>query len=204
MSFSATIQKTRSLGGKAYSENRTLTNDGPVGKEISVAAAKVGALTTRTDANTGTLTMAASHGIVTGDRIAIFWNIGGVIGCRRGVEVGTVATNSVPFDNGTGDDLPADESAITACVEVEEPVAIDGDDFNLLVAYGEGKGSFSLCGADDVEDFGWHFPLGAQTYEWYTNCGYANPIVGDVITKVFFANGDSSAAKTFRIGALVG
>jgi len=204
MTVSATVQKTRSLGGKAYNESRTLTNDGQVGKEVSVPAAKTGNLTTRTDANTGELTMAASHGITTGARIAIFWTVGGVPGCRRGVTVGTVATNAVPIDNGYGDDLPADESAITACVEVEEAIAIDGDNYNALFAYGDAQGSISLCGADGVEDFGHHFPLGQQSYEWYTNCGVANPIVGDVITKVFFANGSSAAAKTFRVGALVG
>lgn len=204
MTFSATVQKTRSLGGKAYSESRTLSNDGAVGKEVSVAAAKTGNLTTRTNDTDGELTMAASHGITTGARIAIFWTVGGVPGCRRGVTVGTVATNAVPISGGTGDNLPVDESAITACVEVEEAISIDGDNFNCLLAYGEGQGSFSLCGADSAEDFGYHFPLGLQTYEWYTNCGIANPIVGDTVTKVYFANGSSAGAKVFRVGATVG
>jgi hypothetical protein len=203
MTVSARVQRTQSLGGLAFSENRTLTNEGAVIKEVSVPAAKTGSLTTRTDDNTGELTMAASHGIVTGDRIAIFWTEAGVPGCRRGVTVGTVAVNAVPIDGGTGDNLPTDETAITACVEVEEAFNLDGDAYNAIMMYGAAQGSISLCGADDVEDFGWHFPLGSQNYTWYENSGVANPIIGDVITKVFFANGSSAAAKTFRLAALV-
>ena len=48
--------------------------------------AKVGALTTRTDNTTGTLTMSAGHGLLTGNRLDLYWtNADGSLGARRGI-----------------------------------------------------------------------------------------------------------------------
>ena len=77
----------------------------------SIAAAKTGTLSTRTNDTSGTLTMTTGHGFTTGQKdISIFWSGGS----RRNVLVGTVATNSVPFSGGTGDNLPLATTAITA------------------------------------------------------------------------------------------
>lgn len=90
----------------------------------TVTAAKTGQLTTRTSASVGTLTMAAGHGFNTADIIDLFWTGGK----RVGVVVGTVATNSVPISGGSGDDLPANLTAITAMLRHAENRAFSGDD----------------------------------------------------------------------------
>src|SRR5678815_5092823 len=114
---SAIIKNNLTVDGTTYSRNTTVTADGVVRMDKTganvLAAAKVGQLTTRTDNDTGTLTMVAGHGITTGARLDIFWEEAGVKGARYGVTVGTVATNSVPFDLGAGDNLPTN---LTACL----------------------------------------------------------------------------------------
>jgi hypothetical protein len=95
-------------------------------------AAKGGALTTRTDDNTGELTMEGGHGITDAARLDVYWDGGS----RYGMTVGTVAVNQVPIDGGTGDVLPADETAITAMVPEVITLDVEGDDVIGLVVKG--------------------------------------------------------------------
>jgi hypothetical protein len=103
----------------ARSTSRSLAATGNSAEVASptLAAAKTGTLTTRTDNDTGTLTMTAGHGITTGQTLDVYW----AGGQRRGMTVGTVATNSVPIDGGAGDNLPANTTAITAMVPTSVP-----------------------------------------------------------------------------------
>ena len=68
---------------------------------VAAGVTKSGSLTTRTDDNTGTLTMAGGHGITTGQSIIVLWD-----GGSRTVSAGTVAGNSVAIDGGAGQVLP--------------------------------------------------------------------------------------------------
>lgn len=125
------ITLTQSISGGGVSI-QTLpivrTNSGPIGLEDSLAAAKTGQLTTRTNDTSGELTMAASHGITTGQVIDVYWS-GGV---RYGVTVGTVATNAVPISGGSGDNLPANMTAVTAVVQKSINLSIDGDNADIV------------------------------------------------------------------------
>jgi hypothetical protein len=81
-----------------------------------VPHAAIGTLTTRTDDETGTLTMdEAAHGIETGNIINLSW----ATGARNTITVGTVSGTSVPIgadDEGTGDDLPIATTEVTASI----------------------------------------------------------------------------------------
>lgn len=115
----ATLNKNITVLGAAFRQTRSIDDDGAVVKNPSAAtmgAAKSGTLTTRTDDNTGTLTMSSGHGITTGAVLDVYWTESGVSKSRAGMTVGTVATNSVPIDGGTGDNLPAAQTAVTAMV----------------------------------------------------------------------------------------
>lgn len=167
--------------------------------------AKVGQLTTRTDNDTGTLTMVTGHGITTGARLDIFWEEAGVKGHRRGVVVGTVATNSVPIDLGAGDNLPTNLTAVTACVPTEEILLADGDTVQCIGVKSSRRGVVVFADSSDVE---LHFVAteleGASGggYQWYTGNGVTNPLAGDTIAKVFFSNGDSTYTNAMQ--AMVG
>jgi hypothetical protein len=124
MGFKATFTSAVGIDGRSFTgTTRVVEGDkGPRAKRSGdnpLPAAKVGQLTTRTDNTTGTLTMAAGHGIVTANRLDVYWtNVDGTKGRRYGVVVGTVATNSVPISGGSGDNLPPNLTAVTAQVPV--------------------------------------------------------------------------------------
>lgn len=203
MSNQLVIQNQYTLNGRVYQNTQTITEDGLISKIVTLSAAKSGTLTTRTDNDTGELTMSGGHGITTGARLDVYWEGGS----RRGMTVGTVSSNQVPIDGGTGDNLPADETTITASVPVEEEYLLTGDNLKALVLSADQRCSVSLAGADDAEDYGREVGGSTttdRTYLWYAEDYNAptNPVAGDSVTKVFLSTGATSAA-TARVEALV-
>src|SRR4051794_23760974 len=122
MPINATFQRTFQVAGQSYNTSRQVQANAANPYSVDLPAAKTGQLTTHTDNTTGTLTMAGGHGITTGARLDVYWTGGS----RRGVTVGTVATNSVPFSGGAGDNLPLVNTNVTAMVPVSESITGPG------------------------------------------------------------------------------
>ena len=59
--------------GSQVSVNLSRSADGAGQWSPSVSAGKAGSLTTRTDNDTGVATLAGGHGIVTSDKVDVFW-----------------------------------------------------------------------------------------------------------------------------------
>lgn len=95
-----------------------------------LAAAQCDAtLTTRTDNDTGVVTAATGHGIEGGDVVDVYWS-GGV---RYGMDVTDVTDNAITVDGGAGDNLPDQDSTITAIVEqIDWEMDWDGDDAQIV------------------------------------------------------------------------
>lgn len=177
------------------------TNSGPIGLEDTLSAAKTGALTTRTDANTGTLTMDVGHGFTDGQVIDIYWS-GGV---QYGAVIGTVSVNSVPIDSGIGDDLPADESPITAVVQKSVNLAIDGDEVDIIAVVLEtvdkslrtaGHVQFRDAANDEIAEI----DLVTNVPQvWDIAGGAANPFAGDPITNLKVSQGNSTSTETYTL-----
>lgn len=202
MSYTLSVSKRANIGGKVVTKNSTLTNEQLVAREISKAAGgKTGSLTTRTDADTGTLTMAGGHGITTGQRLDVYWTEAGVEGSRRGMTVGTVSVNSVPIDGGTGDNLPTNTTAVIAAVPEENTFVVTGDNVTGLTLWVDGvRGAISVCNASNVELYGKTLTDG---FMWFTGEGPTNPLAGlTTIAKVFMSNVDTALARTMSISAL--
>lgn len=110
--------------GRTTTSRVTVSADKDGGVSKTLAAAKTGSLTTRTDNDTGELTMAGGHGISTGNKLDVYWvdPTTGAMKSRVNMTVGTVATNQVPIDGGTGDVLPVATTAVTAMVPTVETV----------------------------------------------------------------------------------
>lgn len=186
-----TLQKTGTIDGVSYIERITTEGDSIERASPSIPAAKVGQLTTRTDANTGVLTMVTGHGFATSDKIDVFWTGGS----RRAMDA-TVATNAVTVDGGSGDDLPANLTAITAMKPVEVVFDLDGDTAVGLSVYSPKAGYVVFV--DNVPA-----DIAAATYQldagegksWIDGDG-TNPLASATITKVKFSHGDSAAART--------
>lgn len=191
------VQRTTQIGGKSFGLQQTLNNDLQIVVEKSIAAAKAGTLTVRTNNTDGTLTMAAGHGFTTGVKIDLYWSGGS----RRNVTVGTVATNSVPISGGSGDNLPIATTAITAMQPTVFPAVATGDNITGLVLYCEAKSTVIYADASHAELYARVQAL-AIPWDWFSGNGDTNPLAGDSLAELRVTHGDSSAAKTFRSGIL--
>jgi hypothetical protein len=128
------VTRNVSLNGTQYQEVVVSAAFGVVTNvpPVTLNAAKVGALTTRTSDSVGVLTMNTGHGLVDGI-IDLYWDIGGTKGCRRNITA-DVTADSIAISDGTGDVLPADESAITAVHPSTETVSMNGDNLKIIAA----------------------------------------------------------------------
>ena len=184
-------------GGLAMSSTLTSTADGQIGHELTLPAAKTGTLSTRTNDTTGTLTMEASHGIVTADIIDLYWDGGR----RYNVVVGAVSGTSVPISGGAGDVLPAQDTAVTAQVQQ----VIDSDfDADLIVSIGAlCPKQRHVCFSESGDVLALALDIGAAALWFWLNSGTAtNPLEGKTIDDIRVTQASSAATADMKIGIL--
>ncbi len=203
MSMAARITGNASIAGKSFPRNANLTAEATLAREVTLPVAKMGQLTTRTDSNTGTLTMVTGHGITTGAKVDIYWVEAGVRGSRRGVTVGTVATDSVPIDLGSGDNLPTNLTAVTVQVADPETFALVGDNCVAYAIYMEGPGTVVFLDGSNAElDFHVSLADGAWSFVWDNLNGFTSPLAGDTVASLRITQSESDTAHTARVCAL--
>jgi len=182
------------IDGVNFVDSRSVTCDGSQRKAITKAAAKIGQLTTRTDNNTGVLTMNSGHGFATSDKLDVYWDGGS----RRGMDA-TVATNAVTVDGGAGDNLPTNLTAVTVSKPQEEEFLVTGDNVAAIGAKASRRGIIVFAASDGTELLVVTDNLDAAAgggYQWFDGNGITNPLAGVDVAKVLFSNGDSSNANT--------
>jgi hypothetical protein len=199
------IEETFTVNNQTTKKITEVPYDNPVGSEpvaLIPARAKAGTLTTRTDANTGTLTMAGGHGITDGLKVDLMWtNADGTKGFRYNMTVGTVATNSVPIDLGGGDSLPVTTTAIIVIpTPTEEVFVIVGDNMVALELWSEVEAVVSFIDGSAAGLAGFHLkpPTSGNeggTYHWWTGNGVTNPLAGVTTAKVRFSHVDGTTAR---------
>lgn len=193
--FKLTITETATIAGVTAVSQISQEADGLVSRQVSLPAAKEGTLTTRTSTTVGTLTMANGHGITTGARLDIYFT-GGI---RRGVLVGTVTGNSVPFTVGAGEDLPALNAAVTAMVPQEEVFLITGNTVKGILFFAAQPGMIVIAETDNTEilakSLGSPLTTAKRSFAWIPDRDPTNPVAGDAIAKVFFSHGAKTAAE---------
>lgn len=201
MSTQLTHGQSVSGGGLSIQASVSRTGSGSIALSDTVVAAKSGTLTTRTDNNTGTLTMASGHGFTDGQIIDIYWD-GGV---QYGVVIGTVSVNSVPIDSGIGDNLPSASTAITAALRTTANVYIDGDNTKLIAVLLSTLDR-TIATAGHAEFYDAADDLIAEL-DLVTNVprvfdiegGATNPFTGDPITYVKLSQANTSATETYAV-----
>ncbi len=214
--FTSPIAATVTIDGEGFSIDDVTDEYTGVLKRMldtdDLPVAKIGELTTRTDSNTGTLTMETGHGITTAAKLDVYWlddvDLGATAGSRRTVTVGTVSGNSVPIDLGAGDNLPPLNTAVTAMVPVATGLVAD---FTDVTAFG-----MSIIGISDASRC--TVSLGAQgtAYveggsiilngpDWGNTAAWANekfgttPLAAGSVDTLLVSHGDSANAGTFRL-----
>lgn len=200
----ATVTHAQSISGGGITIQAmpvTRTNSGTIALEDTLNTAKAGTLSTRTDDNTGTLTMAGGHGFTDGQIIDVYWS-GGV---QRNVVIGTVATNSVPIDSGVGDNLPIATTAITAVVQKSINLAIDGDNTKILAVVLETidktlRTAANVQFRDAAADIIAEIDLVTNVPQvWDIEGGSANPFTGDPITNLKASQASTSTSETWTL-----
>lgn len=182
-------------GGQSYLQAETPAAAAAVELSPSIPAAKIGQLTTRTDTNTGVLTMSGGHGITTGQKLDLFWDGGS----RHGMTVGTVSTNSVPIDLGSGDDLPTNLTNITAMVPVSYELLLTGNNAIAIGAYSPKAGYVAFVDDGPADIAAAVYQLDAdQGKSWFSGNGVTNPLASAAVTAVHFSHGDSTSAQTMK------
>lgn len=121
--------QTNAFGvGESLASTVTRQGDGGISRAIALPQAYAGQLTTRTDDDTGEVTLDAGHAITTGMVVDIYW-AGGV---QYSVTVGTVATNAMPFDSGVGDNLPVNMTDVVVAPVETANVDFEGDNLKAM------------------------------------------------------------------------
>jgi len=188
-----TILGNATAGAVTSSFNISGSGDGQLGVTPTLPAGNSGSLDTRTDVNTGVVTLSAGHTIVDG-KVDVYWS-GGM---RYGMDA-TVATNDVTVDLGAGDNFPAQDSTVIVSQQVSVDFAVDGDNITIIFASAPTRASV------DFQDSGTaslaHVELPANVIWHYSSDGnYTNPLTGNPIATVECSIG-TTAAVVLKLSA---
>lgn len=185
----ATYSVAVSGGGVTIQKAVNRTSDGPIALETTLSAGKTVTSWVKTDANTAACDLPSGHGYSNGN-FDVFWSSGGTNYVRYNVP-GTISTNALSLDGGTGTDFPASAtSGVVVCRNVSASLMIDGDNLKLLAICAESTDSSSTAVAhvtledasgDDIAQL----DLVANVPRvWDITGGDANAFTGDVIVSL--------------------
>lgn len=193
----AVVSTRVDIGGMSITNLVEREDNLPQAFEETVAAGKAGTLSTRTDDNTGILTVASGHGITDADTVAVFWDGGS----RYGMTVSATTSTTISIDGGAGDNLPVATTAIVVGKEEEHALAIDGDAVKMLVVGSNNRASFNFRDSGDSSLL--RYDVAAKEGRlWYSLSDVTNPLAGDTVANVVIANGGTTEV-TLKIGILV-
>jgi len=175
---------------------RRTANGGLPPQHVSLPAGNAGTLSTRTDANTGVVTLSAGHGVQTGNKVDVYWD-GGM---RYGMTA-TVSGNDVTIDAGGGDDLPDESEAVVLTKQVTISLEFNSNNLVVIAAVADQRthlefhdgATTSILGKELTADEAWSHIAGM---------GYANPFGSQVVEEIRASNGSATAVATLKIGGL--
>lgn len=178
-----------SLGGTSVSARTTRTESGSIEQEVSLAAAQSGSLTTRTDNDTGVITLAEGHGITDADTVDVYWS-GGM---RYGMTVTGYDTTTITVDAGSGDNLPVAETAVFATVPTDIDIDVDGDLISGIAVHATTRASADFQTGADASLL--QVELAAnEPWTWFDSQSITNPLTGDPIGHIQASAGTATAA----------
>ena len=168
----------------------------------TVLPAQPGQLTTRTSGTAGTLTMQnANHGIVTGQRIDIYWTGGQ---CYNAT-VGTVSGASVPFTAVSGGSAwPSLNTEVVAgiCLQVDG-LAVNGANLSALFeVLPAGTSGYFVYDTSVPADVLADFVVGPAPNYWYTGGPGSNPLSTNTVASVWFSHNNTLQSVQMQAGLL--
>lgn len=196
------------IGGLDFKSKETFEQPGLIAQALlasesnAVPAAKTGTLSTRTDNNTGVLTMQANHGIANAAVVDVYWSTGK----RYGMTVTNVATNLVSIDGGNGDNLPAQSTAITAIAVRTIDVDFNANLISIIQAQlihsgSDKRGTLVFFDGSNSELLAINLANDA-VWGWSDKDAGANPLAGHTVAYARISQAASDGAADLRMGAL--
>lgn len=179
------------VAGKTFNAQRSVTSDGAVIVDPTLAAAISGSLTTRTDNDTGTLTLASGHPVTTGQRLDVYWSGGK----RYGMTVGTVSGTSVPIDGGAGDNLPALNTAVTVMVPQLETFVVAAADLQSLLVGCDSPAMVVIRKTGPATIVAIYVTGSTGAYQWDSGSGVTNPFGSDNALDVYVSHGGTASKQ---------
>jgi hypothetical protein len=177
------------------SRRGSTTDGGEENKQALLAAGSAGTLSTRTDDDTGTVTLSAGHGQATGV-YDVYWSNG----IRRSM-AGTVTSNSLALDGGVGDNLPAQDTAVV--VDEQQVLDLDYTAAEILLAvFGASRrGSVEFQESDESPILSLEVGRdnAGEAWAWRSTIDGATPFTADV-GRVVVSNGSSAGTNQIKIG----
>ncbi len=198
--MNTTIQKSFTIAGISFAQSTAVDSSNGAAVDPTVPVAQASTLTTRGSVSAGTLTMTSGgHGIITGQRMDLYW----AGGRRRGATVGTVSGTSVPFTGGSGTDLPSTSTAIAAATPLYRPLGFVGDDLDLFGVKGPAGGHtlVVVVDASNVELTFYH-NQGGVVQEYFPTFTDTNPFAGVTVAGVWVSHDNTSATGQVCVGAM--
>lgn len=156
---------------------------------VSLPAGIAGTLTTRTDNDTGIVTVLAGHGITTSDTVTLFWE-GGV---RRGLTVTATASTTISIDAGAGDNLPLVSSVVTIAKEVITSLGHVGDDLAIFAIHSVNRLMANIRDAGPATILALDI-AGRESFAYISTFSGTNPFAGETLVTAVLANGGTTAA----------
>lgn len=188
-------------GGLQMSGNELVEGDTANPYEMTVAAAIAGELTTRTDNDTGVVTVASGHGILDTDTVDLYDEDGALL--RKDVDVTAVSATTISINAGSGDNLPAANEVVNVAKQQTLNCNIDGDAIQIIGvilevpgATSEGRALFEDAAGDDIADL---TLVANKSQISHVAAGASNPFAGDPITVARISNGNTTLAGVFKI-----
>lgn len=189
MAATARITTSVTIGGTSINSTVSVSDESAQRLSLTLPAGKAGTLSTRTDADTGVLTVASGHGITTSDKVAVFWEGGAQYNCDVSATTGT----TISIDAGDGDDLPTASTAIVVAVHANDVLALVGDKIKVLAIDCRQRALVEFLSSVPASLLVYDIPANEGRF-WYTGNDFTNPLAGDTVATVRTANGSTTAA----------
>lgn len=178
----------------------SLTAYGGADAPITLNAAKAVTDFTKSTVSNASMTLAGGHGQTDG-KYDIFWTESSVNKRRYGMD-GTIVTNALTLDGGSGDDFPTTPTTPVVCKQKSFNAAIDGDNLAMLVAFldfgntaatGRAHLEFQESDASAIAAVSLTgILLGQLTYELDITGGASNVLTGDPVGIVKATHNDTT------------
>jgi len=186
-----TFNSTITGAGVTMTGAPATTAESVIGHEVTLPAAVLGTLSTRTDDDTGIVTVAA-HTITTQMLANVFWS-GGV---RYGMTVTGADGTTVSVDGGAGDNFPSEDAVVYIAAQATINTDFLGTEVLALAVQSDLRAHADLrtsAASSLAMDLASNTPV-----TWYYGSGITNPITGDQIDTIVCSAG-TAAATTLKV-----